>query len=79
MENNQLHDARGGCQKETPLILSRNRYGDVSTRKVSECESQGLHGDGNICREQEHRGENQLDGDRVWCREKGPVSMGRGN
>lgn len=49
MENNQLHGACGGRQKETPLILPRNRYGDVFTRKVSECERQGLHGDGNMC------------------------------
>lgn len=66
MENNQLHDACGGRQKETPLILSRNRYGDVLTRKVSEYERQGLHGDGNMCREQERREKNELDGDRVW-------------
>lgn len=49
MEDNQLHDACGGRQKETPLILPRNRYGDVFTRKVSEYERQGLHGDGNRC------------------------------
>lgn len=58
MENNLLYDACGGCQKETPLILSRNRYGDVFTRKVSKYERQGLHGDGNMCREQEHGGKN---------------------
>lgn len=58
MENNLLYEACGGRQKETPLILSRNRYGDVFTRKVSEYERQGLHGDGNMGREQEHRGKN---------------------
>lgn len=31
------------------------------------------------CWEQEHRGKNELDGDRVWWGEKGPVSMWRGN
>lgn len=50
MENNQLHDACGGRQKETPLILSRNRYGDVFAREVSMYERQGLHGDGNVLR-----------------------------
>lgn len=34
MENKQLHDALGGGRlKETPLILSRNRYEDVFARR----------------------------------------------
>jgi len=49
MENNQLHDACRGRQKETHLILSRNRYEDVFARKVFEYERKGLHGDGNKC------------------------------
>lgn len=49
MENNQLHDACGGCLKETPLILSRNRYEDAFVRKVLKYESEGLRGDGNTC------------------------------
>lgn len=49
MENNQIHDACRGRLKETPLILSRNRYGDVFARKVLEYERKSLHGDGNTC------------------------------
>lgn len=61
----------GGRLKETPLILSRNRYEDVFARKVLEYEREGLHGDGNTCQEEECRVKNELDGDRVWWWEKG--------